>query len=134
MELIFVVFKDSEASFVDILQKKSAKFRGFKKMSSFWKRTNSLQFHTDIPKIFLNLYTGLPTKNETIEFLSSIPLLKGAFSFIKPLFSKTNNQRNWVFGTISNIETAISLELDVVNLWYFKLRLLDLTEFIVWNI
>ena len=43
-------------------------------------------------------------------------------------------QRDWVFGTKSNIQTSISLELDFVNLWYFKLRLFDLTEFIVWNI
>ena len=28
---------------------------------------------------------------------------------------------------------TISLEPDVVNLWYFKLRLFDLTELIVWN-
>ena len=27
----------------------------------------------------------------------------------------------------------ISLQPDSVKLWYFKLRLLDLTEFIVWN-
>ena len=26
------------------------------------------------------------------------------------------------------------LEPDVVNLWYFKFRIFDLTEFIVWNI
>ena len=42
--------------------------------------------------------------------------------------------RNWVFGTKSNIKTSISIELDVVNIWYFKLRLFDLTEFIVWII
>ena len=31
-------------------------------------------------------------------------------------------------------QNQISLEPDVVNLWYLKLRLIDLTEFIVWNI
>ena len=29
---------------------------------------------------------------------------------------------------------ALSLQLDGVNLWYFKLRLVDLTEFVIWNI
>ena len=28
----------------------------------------------------------------------------------------------------------ISLQLDVVNLWYFKLRLFDLTKLMIWNI
>ena len=41
---------------------------------------------------------------------------------------------NWVFATNSNLLIPISLQPDVVNLWYFKLRLFDLTEFIVWNI
>ena len=32
-----------------------------------------------------------------------------------------------------NFVITISLEPDDVNLWYFKLRLFDLTEFIGWN-
>ena len=43
-------------------------------------------------------------------------------------------QRNWVFATNLNFLTPISLQPDGVNLWYFKLRLFDLTELIVWNI
>ena len=42
-------------------------------------------------------------------------------------------QRNWVFSTSSEFIIPISLEPNVVNLWYFKLILFDLTEFIVWN-
>ena len=43
-------------------------------------------------------------------------------------------QRNWFFVTNSNFLILASLQSDDVNLWYFKLRLFDLTEFIVWNI
>ena len=42
--------------------------------------------------------------------------------------------RNWVFSTNSHFLTLISLQPDSVNLWYFKLRLFDLTELIVRNI
>ena len=43
-------------------------------------------------------------------------------------------ERSWVFTTISDFLISISLQSDDVNLWYFKLKLLGLTEFIVWNI
>ena len=43
-------------------------------------------------------------------------------------------QRNWVFATNSNMLIPMSLQPDGVCLWYFKLRILDLTVFIVWNI
>ena len=43
--------------------------------------------------------------------------------------------RNWVFVTNSNVLIPLSFQPDgVVALWYFKLRLFDLIEFIVWNI
>jgi len=41
---------------------------------------------------------------------------------------------NWVFATNLHFLTPISLQPDGVDLWYFKLRLYDLPEFIVWNI
>ena len=47
---------------------------------------------------------------------------------------KKKTERNWVFVTNSNCLIPISLQSDYVNLWYFKLRLFGLTEFIVWNI
>ena len=34
----------------------------------------------------------------------------------------------------TQIFILISLKLGDINLWYFKLRLFDLKEFIVWNI
>ena len=43
-------------------------------------------------------------------------------------------KKELVFATSSNFLISISLESDGVNLWYFKLRLIDLTEFIVWNL
>ena len=43
-------------------------------------------------------------------------------------------QRNWFFATNSNFLTPIAWQPDGENLWYYKLRLLDLTELIVWNI
>ena len=41
--------------------------------------------------------------------------------------------RNWVFATNSNFLISMSLKPHGVNLWYFKLRLFDPTEFIVWK-
>ena len=35
---------------------------------------------------------------------------------------------------LSNFIIHISFQLDELDLWYFKLRLFDLTELIVWNI
>ena len=52
------------------------------------------------------------------------------YFFIYPL----TLQRNWVFVTNSEFIIPNSSEPNVVNLWYFKLILFDLTEFIVWNI
>ena len=43
-------------------------------------------------------------------------------------------ERNWVFATNSDLTIAISLQPDVLNLWYFKLSLLDLKWFVVWNV
>ena len=43
-------------------------------------------------------------------------------------------QRNWVFATHSVFVKPISLQPYDVNLWYFKLTLFHLSEFIVWNI
>ena len=39
-----------------------------------------------------------------------------------------------VFATNSGYLVPISLQSDGLNLWYFKLGLFDLTEFIVYNI
>ena len=47
---------------------------------------------------------------------------------------RKNEQRNWVFATNFNFLIPIFFKPNGVNLWYFKLRLFDLTEFIVWNI
>ena len=52
--------------------------------------------------------------------------------FLKGLVK--NLQRNWVFTTNSHFLTHKSLQPNGVNLWYFKFRLFDLTELIVWNI
>ena len=59
--------------------------------------------------------TKIDLKNEGIELLPQI-------------------QRNWVFATNSEFIMPISLEPNVVNLWYLKLILFDLTDSIVWNI
>ena len=42
--------------------------------------------------------------------------------------------KNWVFATNLNFLIPKSLHPSVVNSWYFKHRLFDLTEYIVWNI
>ena len=43
-------------------------------------------------------------------------------------------QRNSVFDTNSNFLIPISIQPNGVNLWYFKLRLFDLTDFIVLDV
>ena len=43
-------------------------------------------------------------------------------------------QRSWFFATNSDFLIPISLKPNVVNLWYFKLILFDLTELIAWNV
>ena len=43
-------------------------------------------------------------------------------------------ERKWVVAPNSNVLIPISLQPDGANLWYFKLRLLDLTEFIALKI
>jgi len=43
-------------------------------------------------------------------------------------------KRNWVFATKSNFRIPISLQPDDENLSYVKVRLFNLTEFMVWNI
>ena len=56
-------------------------------------------------------------------------------SIVQYLFSKCIkvkaccSKRNWVFATTSNFLISISLQSVGINLWYFKLRLFDLTEF-----
>jgi len=42
-------------------------------------------------------------------------------------------QRNWAFAALSSFIIPKTLQSDSVNLWYFKLRLFYLPEFIVWN-
>ena len=46
----------------------------------------------------------------------------------------SNLQRNWVYAKNSNFVSLYLCKPDGVNPWYFKLRLFDLTEFIVWKI
>ena len=44
------------------------------------------------------------------------------------------SENNWVFATNSEFIIPISLEPNVANLWYFKLILFYLAEFIAWNV
>ena len=52
------------------------------------------------------------------------------------LLATQNGKKAKDFINLTNLTflIPISLQLDEVNLWYFKLRLFDSTEFIVWNI
>ena len=54
--------------------------------------------------------------------------------FFLSFFDFTFLQRNWVFVTNSSFLSPMYLQPDVANLLYFKLRLFDPTQFIVWNI
>jgi len=66
------------------------------------------------------------------------------FSVLFPKFKEKLNchnwnldliwEDNWVLTTNSNFLISTSLQPYAVNFWSFKLRLFDLTEFIVWNI
>ena len=64
---------------------------------------------------------------------SMIPLLVyyhliGSFTNIFHILNN-NQQRKWVLATNLKFLIPISLEYDSVSIWYFKLRLFDLTEF-----
>ena len=52
----------------------------------------------------------------------------------KEILELVLNKRNWVFVTNSKFQISISLKPIDVNFWYFKLRLFDMTEFIIGNI
>ena len=64
----------------------------------------------------------------------SIFLIKGNPLSIRNISTFYVRQRDWVFAPNSNFLISISFQPDVINLWYLKLRLIDLTDFIVWNI
>ena len=48
---------------------------------------------------------------------------------IRLLGTYFSKEKNWVFATSSNVLIPISLQPDLVNLWYFKLSLFSLKEF-----
>ena len=50
------------------------------------------------------------------------------------VYLSTSSTHKGVLDTNFNFIIHISLQIDEVDLWYFKLRLFDLTELIVWNI
>ena len=59
-------------------------------------------------------------------------------SFLKYFWIKLGSveiklKRTWVFATNSHFLIPISLEPNVVNLWYFKLILFDLAKVIAWK-
>ena len=76
--------------------------------------------------------------NKIIKYWSFLDHI--LFSWIILTFTQFFNcrqivvQRNWVFATNSNFLSPISLQSDRVNLWYFKLWLFNIMEFIIWNI
>jgi len=76
--------------------------------------------------------------NKIIKYWSFLDHI--LFSWIILTFTQFFNcrqivvQRNWVFVTNSNLLSPISLQSDRVNLWYFKLWLFNIMEFIIWNI
>ena len=91
--------------------------------------------------VWLPLCTGWTTKVETlrnlnllVKFIDSCtgPLI--FFIYFYKTVCKAETQRNWVFATNSYFQIPVSLQPFDLNLWYFKLRLFDLTEFIIWNI
>ena len=51
--------------------------------------------------------------------------------FIHASFGCLNSVRNWTFATNKNFLIPISLISDGLHLWYFKLKLIKPTEFIV---
>ena len=52
----------------------------------------------------------------------------------KSIFCDKTNERNWVFDTNSNFPIPKSVQPLSVNLWYFKLILVDPTGFKFWHI
>ena len=67
------------------------------------------------------------------RYIPDITLNISTYLFIS-IFNIKRLQRNWDFTTKSNFRIPISFQPDYENLWYFKLRLFDLTVFIVFEI
>ena len=65
--------------------------------------------------------------------IKSGSILNGFFKVYLKYVSQGCIQRNWLFATNSDFLIPISLEANVVNLWYFKLIFFDLSKVIVWN-
>ena len=111
----------------------------------------SLKPESDYTKLFrVPLLMGIAifTKKVTLEIMQTVPLIyfipgrdtcqgdSGGplWRNVKVVFSLLKNmERNWVFATNLIFLILISLQPDGVNLWIFKVRLLDLTEFIIWH-
>ena len=67
------------------------------------------------------------------RYIPDITLNISTYLFIS-IFNIKRLQRNWDFATKSNFRIPISFQPHDENLWYFKLRLFDLTVFIVFEI
>ena len=86
-------------------------------------------------KQYLLLLKGMKLKYLRFEFFNKTITFETKHCFIHFFPGYLSLKlRNWVFATNSDFTIAISLQPDGINLWYFKLSLLDLKWFIVWNI
>ena len=71
------------------------------------------------------------------SWIKKVTIFKSLIFYIFLLCFKKDHEiegkdkRNWVFATNSNFQIPISLHPDSVKRLYFKLRLFELTEFIV---
>ena len=85
-----------------------------------------LKFHIYVFVVYI--FSGGSFEVQTISLYSNS---KNTFKQLLSSFVLFINERNWVFATNSNLLIPISLQPDGVGLYYFKLTLFDLTEFIV---
>ena len=93
----------------------------------------SINFFTVFPKVRYYDNLATPVLSRTSNWCKLNVILKYfMFSILTHLFKKL--LRNWVFAPNSNVLILIYLQPDGVHVWYFKLRLFDPTELLVWNI
>ena len=97
-----------------------------------WERFTYLNFEVDTA--FMNFFYEKHIQVlKIIQIDSMFCMIENDIYRIKYLFLFCSfclwKKVNWIFATNLNFLLPISLQLDGVNLWFFKVRLFDLTEF-----
>ena len=110
-------------SYYYIRPKGNSMFNEWTPSSDIWKRGKRPQWIRFQSSSFENV---MPEVNIDLFVRKAVSLKVKIIHFVNTDYRK----RNWVFAMNLQFLTPISLQPDDVNLWYFKLRLFNLTELI----